>query len=192
MSREAAIIDLIRSHNLQNEVGANVVSILNAASIERTDTSLYNTASLIARLGTDDVAAALLAIETAISEQSPLPAPMKSLLRNCLATINSSGISFASPNTRAIVDNLVGVGLLPSAVAERLKSIGLTHTSPAYASLGSELGLDETIVALTYISSELRRADLLREATARWNTVLSKISSGECSSIEAAIAAFGA
>jgi hypothetical protein len=137
-----ALVDLIQQYSLTG-TSAEVAAALNAQTVMQSITDLQTSTDLIRALGTADAEAALRGYELAMAGSA--------ILRSQYQSLNSVGLDFSHPLVQASVDSMVAGGALSSALAAKVKALGIKQISPyeAWAGVGQVVTADQVTAALT-------------------------------------------
>lgn len=130
--------DLIRIHNLTG-TAQEIADALNAKTETVANDELYTVAGIIQELG-PDMARSVIAAFEAVAQTDPL-------LKAVYYKITSTGISFADPDTVAILEQLQAAGVFAQEQVDAIKSIGFKKKSKWELAAGDGAVIDADTVA---------------------------------------------
>ncbi|GIW59031.1 MAG: hypothetical protein KatS3mg087_0097 [Patescibacteria group bacterium] len=130
--------DLIRQHNLTG-TAQEIADALNAKTETVTNDELYTVAGIIKELGPDAARGVIAAFE-AVAQTDPL-------LKAVYYKITSTGISFADPDTVALLEQLKTAGVFTQEQVDAMKSIGFKKKSKWELAAGDGAVIDADTVA---------------------------------------------
>ncbi len=130
--------DLIHQHNLTG-TAQEIADALNAKTETVTNDELYTVAGIIKELG-PDMARSVIAAFEAVAQTDPL-------LKAVYYKITSTGISFADPDTVALLEQLQAAGVLTADQVQALKGIGFRSKSKWELAAGDGAVIDADTVA---------------------------------------------
>ena len=130
--------DLIRIHNLTG-TAQEIADVLNAKTETVTNDELYTVAGIIKELGPDMARQVLTAFEAATA--------VDPLLKAVYYKITSTGISFADPDTVALLEQLQAAGVLTQDQGDALKGIGFRKKSKWELAAGDGAVVDADTIA---------------------------------------------
>lgn len=143
--------ELIAHLNLSG-TAAEIAGELNAKSIEVKDGELHTYAWIANKYGAQFVAAADAALKAAGLEWIRMQ-------------LSGTGIDFSHPETIALVDSLVGAGVITPDQASKIKEIGIRYISPYEEHFGEGSSVTEEMVAAALAAPVVARQE--RIATIR-------------------------
>jgi len=130
--------DLIHQHNLTG-TAQEIADALNAKTETVTNDELYTVAGLLKELG-PDMARSVIADFEAVAQTDPL-------LKAVYYKITSTGISFADPDTVAMLEQLKTAGVFTQDQVDAIKSIGFKKKSKWELAAGDGAVIDANTVA---------------------------------------------
>ena len=130
--------DLIRQHNLTG-TAQEIADALNAKTETVTNDELYTVAGIIKELGPDMARSVIAAFEV-VAQTDPL-------LKAVYYKITSTGISFADPDTVAMLEQLQAAGVFTQEQVDAMKSIGFKKKSKWELAAGDGAVIDANTVA---------------------------------------------
>lgn len=130
--------DLIHQHNLTG-TAQEIADALNAKTETVTNDELYTVAGLLKELG-PDMARSVIAAFEAVAQTDPL-------LKAVYYKITSTGISFADPDTVAMLEQLKTAGVFTQDQVDAIKSIGFKKKSKWELAAGDGAVIDANTVA---------------------------------------------
>ena len=166
--------DLIRIHNLTG-TAQEIADALNAKTETVTNDELYTVAGIIKELGPDMARQVLTAFEAATA--------VDPLLKAVYYKITSTGISFADPDTVALLEQLQAAGVLTQDQGDALKGIGFRKKSKWELAAGDGSVVDADLVAAALndnpaISRQVLLSAMRSESGTRITLIIQELADG--------------
>jgi len=166
--------DLIRIHNLTG-TAQEIADVLNAKTETVTNDELYTVAGIIKELGPDMARQVLTAFEAATA--------VDPLLKAVYYKITSTGISFADPDTVALLEQLQAAGVLTQDQGDALKGIGFRKKSKWELAAGDGSVVDADLVAAALndnpaISRQVLLSAMRSESGTRITLIIQELADG--------------
>ena len=166
--------DLIHQHNLTG-TAQEIADALNAKTETVTNDELYTVAGLLKELG-PDMARSVIADFEAVAQTDPL-------LKAVYYKITSTGISFADPDTVAMLEQLKTAGVFTQDQVDAIKSIGFKKKSKWELAAGDGAVIDANTVAAALndnptLSRQVLVSALRQESGTSITLVIQKLADG--------------
>jgi len=166
--------DLIHQHNLTG-TAQEITDVLNAKTETVTNDELYTVAGIIKELGPDMARQVLTAFEAATA--------VDPLLKAVYYKITSTGISFADPDTVALLEQLQAAGVLTQDQGDALKGIGFRKKSKWELAAGDGSVVDADLVAAALndnpaISRQVLLSAMRSESGTRITLIIQELADG--------------